>query len=117
MIVGVSHETAEFAMTAIQRWWLEVGQARYPGCQHILLQADSGGANACDSWLWKAALQTLADRFGITITVNHSPAGASKWNLIEHRMFCMISQNWAGQHLGSYETMLKFIRTCRSLIS
>ena len=117
MIVGVSHETAEFAMTAIQRWWLEVGQARYPGCQHILLQADSGGANACDSWLWKAALQMLADRFGITITVNHSPAGASKWNLIEHRMFCMISQNWAGQPLGSYETMLKFIRTCRSLIS
>jgi hypothetical protein len=82
MVVGVSHETAEFAMTAIQRWWLDVEQARYPGCRQILLQADSGGANACDSWLWKAALQTLADRFGITIWVNHFPAGASKWNLI-----------------------------------
>ena len=111
MVVGVSHETAEFAIRAIQRWWLEVGQARYPGCCHILLQADSGGANACDSWLWKAALQTLADRFGITIRVNHFPAGASKWNLIEHRMFCIISQTWAGQPLDSYETMLKFIRT------
>jgi hypothetical protein len=110
MVVGVSHETATFAMMAIQRWWLEVGQARYPGCRHILLQADAGGANACDSWLWKAALQTLADRFGITITVNHFPAGASKWNLIEHRMFCIISQNWAGQPLDCYETMLKFIR-------
>jgi len=114
MIVGVSHETAEFAMTAIQRWWLEVGQARYPGGQHILLQADSGGANACDSWLWKAALQTLVDRFGITITVNHYPPGASKWNLIEHRMFCIISQNWAGQPLDTYETMLKFIRTSKT---
>lgn len=90
MVVGVSHATA------IQRWWLEVGQVRYPGCQHILLQADSGGVNASDSWLWEAALQTLADRYGITITVTHHPAGASKWNLIEHRMFCIIRQNWAG---------------------
>jgi hypothetical protein len=114
MVVGVSHETAEFAMRAIQRWWLDVGQARYPGCRHILLQADSGGANACDSWLWKAALQTLADHFGIAIRVNHFPAGASTWNLIEHRMFCIISQTWAGQPLDSYETMLKFIRTSKT---
>ena len=111
MVVGVSHETAEFALVAIQRWWLEIGQARYKGCQQLLLQADSGGANACDSWLWKTALQTLADQLGLTITVTHYPTGASKWNLIEHRMFCVISQNWAGQPLDSYETMLKFIRT------
>ena len=114
MVVGVSHETAEFAMNAIQRWWREIGQARYPGCHQLLLQADSGGANACDSWLWKAALQTLADRFDLTITVNHYPTGASKWNLIEHRMFCIISENWAGQPLDSYETMLKFIRTSKT---
>ena len=111
MVVGVSHETAEFAIAAIRRWWLEIGQVRYKGCQQLLLQADSGGANACDSWLWKAALQTLADQLGLTITVTHYPTGASKWNLIEHRMFCVISQNWAGQPLDSYETMLKFIRT------
>ena len=111
MVVGVSHETAEFALVAIKRWWLEIGQARYKGCQQLLLQADSGGANACDSWLWKTALQTLADQLGLTITVTHYPTGASKWNLIEHRMFCVISQNWAGQPLDSYETMLKFIRT------
>lgn len=114
MVVGVSHETAEFARRAIQRWWLDVGQARYPGCRQLLLQADSGGANACDSWLWKAALQSLADQLHITIRVNHYPAGASKWNLIEHRMFCIISQNWAGQPLQSYETMLKFIRTSKT---
>jgi hypothetical protein len=114
MVVGVSHETAEFAMTAIRHWWLDIGQARYPGCHQLLLQADSGGANACDSWLWKAALQALADQFDITITVNHYPAGTSKWNLIEHRMFCIISQNWAGQPLDSYETMLKFIRTSKT---
>ena len=114
MVVGVSHETAEFAMHAIQRWWLEIGQARYPGCHDLLLQADSGGANACDSWLWKAALQTLADRFRITIRVNHYPTGASKWNLIEHRMFCIISENWAGQPLDRYETMLKFIRSSQT---
>lgn len=114
MVVGVSHETAEFAMNTIQHWWLEIGQARYPGCHQLLLQADSGGANACDSWLWKAALQALADQFDLTITVNHYPTGASKWNLIEHRMFCIISQNWAGQPLDSYETMLKFIRTSKT---
>jgi hypothetical protein len=114
MVVGVSHETAEFARNAIQRWWLEIGQARYPGCHQLLLQADSGGANACDSWLWKAALQALADQFDLTIMVNHYPTGASKWNLIEHRMFCIISQNWAGQPLDSYETMLKFIRTTKT---
>ena len=114
LVVGVSHETAEFALAAIYRWWLEIGRVRYPGCRHLLLQADSGGANACDSWLWKAALQTLADRLGITITVTHYPTGASKWNLIEHRMFCVISQNWAGQPLDSYETVLKFIRTSKT---
>lgn len=114
MTVGVSHETAEFAVAAIYRWWLEIGQFRYPGCVQLLLQADAGGANACDSWLWKAALQTLADQLSITITVTHYPTGASKWNLIEHRMFCVISQNWAGQPLNSYETMLKFIRTSKT---
>jgi hypothetical protein len=114
LVVGVSHETAEFAMNAIQRWWLEIGRVRYPRCHQLVLQADSGGANASDSWLWKAALQTFADRFDITITVNHYPAGASKWNLIEHRMFCILSQNWAGQPRDRYETMLKFTRTSKT---
>lgn len=111
MIVGVSHETAEFAVAAIRRWWVELGSLYYPGGTDLLIQADSGGANACDSWLWKVELQKFADEFQLTITVTHYPAGTSKWNLIEHRMFSFISQNWAGEPLISYETVLKFIRT------
>jgi Rhodopirellula transposase DDE domain len=111
VVIGVSHETAEFAVAAIRTWWMEVGPQAYPGQHHLLIQADDGGANDSRSWLWKAALQTLADEFGLTITVTHFPAGASKWNLVEHRLFCFISLNWAGQPLLSYETILKFIRT------
>jgi hypothetical protein len=114
MAVGVSHETAEFAVATIQRWFLEVGDLYYKNCTHLLIQADSGGANACDSWLWKVELQKLADEFQLAITVTHFPTGASKWNLIEHRMFSVISQNWAGQPLVSYETVLKFIRTSKT---
>jgi Rhodopirellula transposase DDE domain len=114
MVVGVSHETAEFAITAIRRWWLEVGRVQYQGHTQLLIQADGGGANSADSWLWKAGLQALADEFQLTVTVTHLPTGASKWNPIEHRMFSPISQNWAGQPLVSYETMLKFIRTTRT---
>ena len=111
VVIGVSHETAEFAVAAIRAWWLEVGQQAYPDQHHLLIQADDGGANDSRSWLWKAALQSLADEFGLTITVTHFPAGASKWNPVEHRLFCFISLNWAGQPLVSYETILKFIRT------
>jgi hypothetical protein len=114
VVIGVSHETAELAVAAIRRWWLEDGQRAYPGQHHLLIQADDGGANDSRSWLWKAALQDLADEFDLTITVTHYPAGASKWNLIEHRLFCFISLNWAGQPLVSYETILKFIRTTRT---
>jgi hypothetical protein len=111
VMIGVSHETAEFAVAAIRAWWVDVGQRVYPGQHHLLIQADDGGANDSRSWLWKAALQALADDVGLTITVTHFPAGASKWNLVEHRLFCFISLNWAGQPLVSYETILKFIRT------
>jgi hypothetical protein len=110
-VVGVSHETAEFVISAIRHWWCEIGRLLYKGCHRLLIQADCGGANACDSWLWKVRLQTLADEFQLAITVTHYPPGASKWNPIEHRMFSVISANWAGQPLVSYETMLKFIRT------
>jgi hypothetical protein len=114
MEVGVSHETAEFASIAIRRWLLEIGSVHYKKCSCLLIQADAGGANACDSWLWKAELQKLADEFQLAITVTHYPPGASKWNLIEHRMFSVISQNWAGQPLVSFETVLKFIRTSKT---
>ena len=114
VVVGVSHETAEFAVAAIRSWWLAAGRRAYRGHQHLLIQADDGGSNGSRSWLWKACLQHLADECQLTITVTHFPAGASKWNWIEHRLFCFISRNWAGQPLVSYETILKFIRTTRT---
>jgi hypothetical protein len=109
--VGVSHETAEFAVNVIRRWWQTEGQAAYPDQTELLIQADGGGANACDSWLWKWELQRLADETGLTIVVTHYPTSTSKWNWIEHRLFNHISANWAGEPLVSYETVLKFIRT------
>lgn len=114
VVVGTSAETALFAVTAVRRWWLHTGQSRYANQDHLLIEADGGGANGSRSWLWKAALQELADEFNLTITVAHFPPGASKWNLVEHRLFSYISENWAGQPLASYETVLKFIRTTKT---
>ena len=109
--VGVSHDTAEFAVSVIRAWWQHEGHAAYAGQTELLIQADSGGANGYRSWLWKWELQQFADETGLTITVTHYPTSASKWNWIEHRLFGPISQNWAGQPLISYETVLKYIRT------
>jgi len=114
VIVGTSHETAEFAVTAIHRWWQRIGRLVYAEKQHVLIQADSGGANGWRSWLWKNQLQMLADELDLTFTVTHYPPGASKWNPVEHRLFSFISRNWAGQPLVSFETILKFIRTTQT---
>lgn len=114
VVVGTSKETATFEVMAIRRWWLQTGRRRYPQAHHLLIEVDSGGANDYRKWGWKIALQLLADEFQIAITVAHFPPGASKWNPIEHRMFNLISANWAGEPLTSYETVLKHIRTTRS---
>jgi hypothetical protein len=110
LVVGTSHETAQFAVRAIRTWWIEVGRHQYPDQDHLFLEADGGGANSSNSWLWKYELQLFADEFGLTITVAHYPPGTSKWNPIEHRMFSLITQNWAGQPLVDYETLLNFAR-------
>ena len=112
--VGVSHETAEFAVSVIRRWWLMEGRAANPDATELLIQADGGGANGYRSWLWKWELQCWADETGLTITVTHYPTSASKWNWIEHRLFCHISANWAGEPLVRYEIVLKFIRTTKT---
>jgi len=114
VVIGIAHETAEFAIAAIRRWWLRAGRRAYAGQHHLLIEADDGGANDSRSWLWKAGLQALADEFKLTITVTHFPPGASKWNPVEHRLFGPISLNWAGQPLRSYETILNFIRTTQT---
>lgn len=114
VILGTTHETPTLAVSAIRRWWLQVGQRRYTDNRHLLIEADSGGANDHRKWEWKIALQSLADEFGLIITVTHYPPGASKWNPIDHRMFSLISANWAGEPLDSYEKILKYIRTTHS---
>jgi hypothetical protein len=112
--MGTSHQTPPFAVAAIRIWWQKVGRWVYVAKKHVLIEADCGGANGNRCWLWKGELQQLADEFGLTLTVTHLPTSASKWNPIEHRLFCHITENWAGQPLISYETVLKFIRTTKT---
>ena len=112
--VGVSHETAQFVVQVIRRWWRQEGTRTYPDATTMLIEADAGGANGYRRWAWKWELQQLADETGLTITVTHYPTSASKWNPVEHRLFCHISRNWAGQPLRNYETVLNFIRTTRT---
>lgn len=114
--VGTSHNTPEFAIAAIRRWWLMMGPLLYPDQKQVLIEADCGSSNGNRSRVWKMGLQLLADEFGLIITVTHYPTGASKWNPIEHRMFSLISANWAGKPLDSYETILNHIRTTTSTI-
>jgi len=114
VLVGTSHDTPAFTVAAIRRWWLVVGQRRYPQARRLLIEADGGGATDHRKWGWKVALQGLADEFGLVITVTHYPRGASKWNPIEHRLFSAISGNWAGEPLVSYETIVKHIRTTQT---
>lgn len=114
VMIGISHQTPEFAVACIRRWWLRSGMRKFPGKQHLLIQADCGGANGNRLWTWKYALQKFADECSLTITVTHLPTSASKWNLIEHKLFCHIEENWAGVPLINYETILNFIRTTKT---
>ena len=111
IVVGTSHQTPAFAVAALRKWWLRTGRHKYGDGRQLLIEADCGGANGNRIWLWKFGLQQVADEFGLTITVTHLPTSASKWNPIEHKLFCYIEANWAGQPLIDYETVLKFIRT------
>jgi transposase len=111
--VGIDHDTAEFAVETIRRWWLEMGRTRYPAARHLLVTADGGGSNSSRGKLWKTALQGLADELGLRIWVCHFPPGTSKWNKIEHRMFSRITQNWRGRPLHSIEVIVNLIANTR----
>jgi len=107
--VGVDHDTALFAAHSIQRWWEEMGAARFPKARQLLITADGGGSNSHRSRLWKVALQQLADDTGLKLYVCHLPPGTSKWNKIEHRLFSFITQNWRGRPLVSRQAIVELI--------
>lgn len=107
--VGIDHDTAQFAVQAIGRWWRKMGAKRYPRAKELLITADGGGSNGSRSRLWKVTLQTLSRRLGLPIHVCHFPPGTSKWNKIEHRMFSHITQNWRGRPLVSHEVIVNLI--------
>src|SRR5262245_40429164 len=107
--VGIDHDTAHFAARSIRRWWEEMGVLRFPRAEELLITADGGGSNSHRSRLWKVALQGLADNIGLKLTVCHVPPGTSKWNKVEHRLFCFITNNWRGQPLLSHQVVVNLI--------
>ena len=107
--IGIDHDTAEFAVESIRRWWREMGQPLYPKAARLLITADCGGSNGYRVRWWRIQLQKLADELGLTIQVCPFPPGTSKWNKIEHRMFCYITQNWRGRPLLSREVVVNLI--------
>jgi transposase len=107
--LGITSDTAAFAVESIRRWWFELGQARYKRARKILITADCGGSNGARVRLWKSELQKLADQTRLSITVAHLPPGTSKWNRIEHRLFAFITQNWRGKPLVTHEVIIQLI--------
>ena len=107
--VGIDHGTAEFATQTLRRWWQEMGAPAYPGATELLVTADAGGSNGYRSRRWKVAVQGLADDLGLRIAVCHFPPGTSKWNTIEHRLFCHITKNWRGRPLASRALVVSLI--------
>jgi hypothetical protein len=107
--VGTDHDTAEFAVATISRWWVRMGRPRYPRARRLLITADGGGSNGFRSRLWKVAVQRLADRTGLRVGVSHLPPGTSKWNKIEHRLFSQIAVNWRGEPLVRLEAVIRLI--------
>jgi hypothetical protein len=107
--VGITHDTARFATASIRRWWSEMGAVRFPRARKLMITADGGGSNSSRNRLWKIALQELADELALPLHVCHFPPGTSKWNKIEHRLFCFITNNWRGRPLTSVQTIVQLI--------
>lgn len=111
--VGIDHDTAQFAVETLRRWWQHMGARVYPKAKELLVTADAGGSNSRPR-LWKVALQELADDIGLRISVCHFPPGTSKWNKIEHRMFCHITENWRGKPLVSRAVIVNLIGSTKT---
>lgn len=115
VFVGTSYDTPDFAVASVEKWWRTEGRQRYPNATRLAILADGGGSNGHRCRAWKYGLQReLCDRHGLTVTVAHYPPGASKWNPVERRLFSQISNNWEGQPLESYETIINYIRTTKT---
>jgi hypothetical protein len=112
--VGISADTAEFAVNSIRTWWYKMGECVYPSATELLITADCGGSNGNRVRLWKYELQKLADETGLKINVRHFPPGTSKWNKIEHRLFSYITKNWRGRPLVSRETVVNLIANTKT---
>ena len=112
--VGTDHDTPAFAVASIRRWWMTMGRRAYPGAEELLITADAGGSNGYRTRAWKLQLQVLADELGFPISVSHFPPGTSKWNKIEHRLFCHITQNWRGKPLRTFEAVVELIGKTRT---
>lgn len=112
--LGISHDTSEFAVESILRWWRTLGVNTYPDAKKLYITCDNGGSNGSRRKLWKKQLQELANITGLDVHVSHFPSGTSKWNKIEHKMFCFISKNWRGRPLISIETVVNLISTTTS---
>ncbi len=112
--VGIDHDTARFATATIRRWWRKMGRKRCPRAKELLITADCGGSNSSRTRVWKVALQALADKLRLRLKVCHFPPGTSKWNKIEHRMFCHITHNWRGRPLVSYAMIVQLIGSTRT---
>ena len=112
--VGMTHDTAEFAVESIRRWWRQFGEQHYLQAQRLFICADSGASNGNRIRAWKYYLQKFSDEMGLEMVVGHYPPGTSKWNKIEHRMFSLISMNWRGEPLVSFETVVNMISATKT---
>ncbi len=112
--VGRDHDTAEFAVASIRQWWKMMGKAAYPDARELFITADAGGSNGYRTRAWKVELQKFADDAKLKVRVSHFPPGTSKWNKIEHRLFCHITQNWRGKPLRTFETIVDLIGNTRT---
>ncbi len=107
--VGADHDTAQFAAESVRRWWQAIGKARYPAARRLLVTCDAGGSNGSLARAWKSEMARLAAESGLEITICHFPPGTSKWNKIEHRLFCHITRTWRGLPLTSYQVVVNTI--------
>ena len=112
--IGISKDTASFAVHSIHTWWEEMGKARYPNATKLYITADGGGSNGSRCKLWKSELQSFANKTGLTVEVSHFPPGTSKWNKIEHRLFSQISKNWRGKPLISLAVVVNLISSTKT---